>query len=176
MGFSEEWYPCIPQLEDFARQTPKGEGLIIECGCWEGRSTVALANVFFPETLRAVDTWKGSVAMGEDFPDVVLAKQKNVLEIFKSNINELTHRNVSYYVIDMFEYLSKLTAPIKFIHIDAAHDYQSVKKAIQIVLPLMIKGGIMCGDDYANYEGVKRAVDELLPSRTIKGVLWGCLT
>ena len=37
---------------------------------------------------------------------------------------------------------------IKFLHIDACHDYKSVITTIRNLLPYMIEGGIMCGDDF----------------------------
>ena len=45
---------------------------------------------------------------------------------------------------------------------DAAHDYESVKKDIETWLPKMKEGSIMTGDDYnSSWTGVIRAVDEV---------------
>jgi len=48
------------------------------------------------------------------------------------------------------------------VFIDAEHDYESVKRDILTWEPLVKKGGIMCGHDYASREKeVIKAVDEI---------------
>ena len=36
---------------------------------------------------------------------------------------------------------TKLGMPIKFCHIDAAHDYDSVRETIELLLPRLVPGG-----------------------------------
>ena len=48
-----------------------------------------------------------------------------------------------------------------------SHDYESVKQDIKIYWEKLNKGGIMFGDDYNTWDGVKKAVNELFPSATI---------
>jgi predicted O-methyltransferase YrrM len=49
------------------------------------------------------------------------------------------------------------------LFIDAAHDYESVKKDITAWLPKVKKGGILAGHDWS-WHGVRTAVQELLPN------------
>ena len=83
---------------------------------------------------------------------------------------EMTRQNVRICKADAFEFLSDFEEPIKFCHIDASHDYHSVRRTIEMLLPRLVPGAILCGDDYlsANKDredldgGVERAVSELL--------------
>lgn len=91
--------------------------------------------------------------------------------------------NFGYNTIVMANILQntgKIDSLISFCHIDASHDYNSVKKTIEMILPNMVYGGVLCGDDilYANVNrpdlngGVERAVQELLPNYTQIGNFW----
>ena len=54
-----------------------------------------------------------------------------------------------------------------FVYIDAAHDYESVKKDIIAWTLKVKKGGYICGHDYGVFPGVKKAVDEIFPDAEI---------
>lgn len=152
------------------------EGDIIEIGCWKGRSAAAIANKVYPETLNAVDTWQGNIdeqnVTGKQHPTVKEAIQKNIFSIFSENMSLHTKGNVKPHQIDCFEFMDKHEGKIKFCHVDASHDYESVKKTLVQLLPKMVKGGIICGDDISSANvnrkdlegGVERAVIECLPN------------
>lgn len=63
---------------------------------------------------------------------------------------------------------------IDFIYIDAAHEYEDVKKDMELWFPKVKKGGVFAGDDYGilNHPGVKQAVDELFPVVEHEGWVW----
>lgn len=170
VNFNEDWYKD-DQIEKLVTQFNRVKGLegdIVEIGCWEGKSTCALANVVHPETLIAVDSWNGD---SDDHVTRKILKERDVFNQFIKNIGELTKRNVDVHKRDCFEFLSEYSGKIKFIHIDAAHDYDSVKRTIEMVKDKVVSGGIICGDDFvASHEshpnmngGVERAVKESLP-------------
>jgi hypothetical protein len=54
---------------------------------------------------------------------------------------------------------------LDWVHLDARHDYASVKADIGAWLPKIRKGGWLSGDDYdeQKWPEVVKAVDELLP-------------
>ena len=61
--FNNNWY-SENQIVDFVNLLKKIkniDGKIIEIWCWEGKSTVSLANNCFPEILICNDTWLGNV-------------------------------------------------------------------------------------------------------------------
>ena len=182
MVFHEAWIgdQQVEYISRLIEQTRGAPGCNIEMGCWEGRSTVGLANSCFPERLIAVDSWAGNISEGEEHDTVVLLKQRDVFGTFRRNIEELTRGNVEIVRSDCFEFLDGFNEPIKFCHIDAAHDYESVRKTLEMILPKLVVGGVLCGDDYMSAHagradlrgGVQRAVVELLPDHMNSGNAW----
>ncbi len=181
-GFNENWYSSsqLESLKEALAKVKNLEGDIVEIGCWEGKSTCALANEVEREMVHAVDTWAGNTMEGEDHPSVVKAKERDVHKVFLDNIAKRTKGNVRDWKMDCFEWLDKWANPIKFCHIDAAHDYASVKKTIEMLKPKLVKGAVLCGDDFisagANRKdldgGVERAVREICPGFTSKDNFW----
>ena len=153
-------------------------GMFVEIGCWKGKSTAAIANRCWPNPLHACDTWKGNIdegnVTGKLHPTAKVAASVDVKAIFDENIANHTKGNVEDHQEDCFVYLDALEQmkyPVKFCHIDASHDYESVKKTIEMLFPRLTEGAILCGDDIASAHrgrldlegGVERAVMELLP-------------
>lgn len=132
------------------------------------------------ETLAASDSWQSDLTEGEDHETVQALRERDVYQTFLDNVAEQTQGNVEVHREDCFEFLQSFSAPIKFCHVDAAHDYDSVKRTIELLLPLLVNGGVLCGDDYASAHagradlggGVQRAVDELLTGRGSAGNFW----
>lgn len=184
--FNENWYSeeQINNLIILLKKVKGIDGKIIEIGCWEGKSTINLANNCFPETLICNDTWLGnvqeSIITGVTHITELIVKKRDVYSIFIANMNNNTQKNYVVIKEDCIEWLKKFDGEIKFIHIDACHEYESVHETIKLVLPKMVKGGIICGDDYqtANinridlHGGVERAVKELLPNHKNINNLW----
>ena len=110
----------------------------------------------------------------------IILKERNVYDIFVNNMNNHTLKNYTIVKKDCIEWLNNFEETIKFIHIDASHEYESVYKTIKLVMPKLVKGGIICGDDFLNagihrldlHGGVERAVKELLPNYKNIGNLW----
>ena len=48
-------------MVDLFKKTSHLSGYIIEIGCWEGKSTIAIANVCYPDTLICNDTRLGNI-------------------------------------------------------------------------------------------------------------------
>jgi beta-1,4-mannosyl-glycoprotein beta-1,4-N-acetylglucosaminyltransferase len=180
--FEEEWIsdPQLCQLVDTYRRVIGMEGTVIELGCWEGRSTVALANMAYPELLVAVDTWEGSRDELANHDTVLKSRERDVLGRFLRNADVLTAGNIVVRREDHHAFLAVWRGPIKFCHVDGSHDHASVASIIRAVLPHMLPGGILCGDDFLTAHagrrdlqgGVERAVRELLPGFEHIGDFW----
>lgn len=184
--FHEDWYSDsqCENVKSLARQVKHLEGVNIEIGCWEGKSTIHLTNEFYPQTLICNDTWLGNVeeskVTGIKHTTEIILESRDVYGIFIKNMNQMTHGNYQVIKMDCLEWLKTWNQPIKFIHIDASHEYESVFKTIQLVLPHMVKGGIICGDDFLSanisrhdlHGGVERAVREALPNFRNINNLW----
>lgn len=186
MSFTEDWYSS-EQCTDLGRLQQETVGLkgdIIEIGCWEGKSTVHLANTCYPESLICNDTWLGNVAESVltkvEHATQRILKERDVYSKFIENMDKLTRGNYTVIKRDCIEWLREYSGSIKFIHIDASHEYESAYETIQLALPKMVSGGIMCGDDYQSshmgradlHGGIERAVTELLPGHRNRGNLW----
>ena len=62
---------------------------------------------------------------------------------------------------------------LDFVFIDAVHFYENCKQDIGLWLPKIADGGMIAGDDFsARFEGVARAVKEMLPGFKNYGRLW----
>lgn len=143
--FTEDWFSPLGQerLAELGRQVADVPGMIIEIGCWEGRSTCALANAINPRILHAVDTWQGSA--GEISYE--LAQQRDVFATWQHNIAALTNGNVIAHRMGWREFVPTITDPVALCFIDAEHTYREVYDNITAILPHMSPGGVICGDD-----------------------------
>jgi len=183
---NEDWY-STQQLADLVKlvnHVSNLTGEIVEIGCWEGKSTIAIANACYPENLICNDTWLGNVEesklTGEKHVTEIILQKRDVYQTFLRNMNLSTQQNYNVVKEDCIAWLKTFDEPIKFIHIDASHEYESVFETIRLVLPKMVRGGIICGDDFLTsnasrldlHGGVERAVRELIPNVRNSGNLW----
>lgn len=168
MTFTEEWFSPANQkaLGDLHDLTSHLTGDVVEIGCWQGRSTVALANAAYPSVVHAVDTWEGSP--GEISAD--LASERDVHAEFLANIDSHTAGNVVSHRMGWRDYLPT-SGPIRFLHIDAEHTRVEVRDNILAAKPLIVRGGIICGDD-AQHRPVIDGVLDTLGVPHIVSTLW----
>lgn len=152
--FHENWYPQ-EQLEsicELLNDVLRGEGLIVEFGCWEGKSTISLINKSYPENVICVDTWKGNTSesklSGEPHVTEQILEHRDVYQQFLDNVKNETKQNYVILQKTAEEWLEKNKKPIKFCHIDVSNDYWTVSEIIKKVKPLMTEGGIICGNNY----------------------------
>lgn len=171
MSFTETWIPdvTLQRLRELVRSTADLTGAVIEFGVWEGRSFVAIAEAAEPRPAHAVDHWYGSIS--DDDVTLQLARERDVFAAFSENIEHLgwvvTHR------MSTSDFMLTWSQPIAFLHLDADHGYDSVKRQILWALPLLASGGVLCGDDYSDrWPGVVAAVRETLPSATVEHNMW----
>jgi cephalosporin hydroxylase len=181
-GFTENWYSNdqLVELAETCKAVRDLSGDVIEIGCWEGKSTCIIANALLGDTVIAVDTWKGNLSEGDNHPSVIAAQQRDVLSRFTENVAKFTKGNVQPVVSDCFEFLKQHKQKVKFAHLDAGHDYASVKNAIEMLKPLLVRGAVLCGDDFMSANatradlggGVEKAVTEACPGFVSKSNFW----
>ena len=169
--FDEEWFSLASQtaLAALARSTDELAGDVVEVGSWQGRSTCALARAVHPAVVHAVDTWEGSP--GE--VSAALAVGRDVFAEWSHNVATLTAGNVQAHRMGWREYFEANRAPVRFCFIDATHTYREVRDNLEAVMPLMVAGGVVCGDD-AHHPPVMQAVIDVLGGSTIevRASLW----
>lgn len=170
--FHEDWFSAnqAHHLGTVAQMAP--EGAVVEIGCWEGRSTVALAQSVNPRVVHCVDHWRGNPDEGAGHPATAAAGERDVRATFERNMALLTAGNVQVHVADWREWASAWSDPIAFLHLDAAHDYESVRECLEALRPRFVPGALVIGDDlYA--DGVYRAVHDVFGQvQDISGRMW----
>ena len=103
-----------------------------------------------------------------------------MLATFQRNVRNFTAGNVVAIRSDIHQFLTGYQGRMRFVHIDASHDYASVRRTLTGVLPHLVPGGIVCGDDILSASlqradldgGVERAVRESLPGFQTSGNFW----
>ncbi len=134
----------------------------VEVGTWKGRSAIYMAVEIINSGKKikfdCVDNWEYVDGLQYDLDKSLFGS--DIYQEFLSNISPVSHvinpvKSISWEAATMYEDES-----LDFIFIDAAHDYNSVKKDILAWFPKLKKGGIIAGHDYTTHAGVKRAVDE----------------
>ena len=138
----------------------------VEIGSWLGRSAsfmaVEILNSGKNIKFDCVDTWLGSKGSWDEsyHNDAIKSLNKSLYEQFLENINPVINyinpiQGWSYEVVEQYKDNS-----LDFVFIDAAHDYESVKKDINAQYPKVKKGGVIAGHDYNEPWGVVQAVNE----------------
>ncbi len=126
---------------------------IVEIGSYLGRSTRALLD-HTQGFVYAVDDWKGP-------RDVYINKEQRK-GIYQSFLDNVSDKNDHLVVIQLDHRLIGNFPQPDMVFIDGSHEYLDVKNDIEIWLPRIEKGGLLCGHDFGVFEGVDRAVVELL--------------
>jgi hypothetical protein len=73
--------------------------------------------------------------------------------------------------MDWREYFATHPDRVKLIHIDGCHAYDEVRGNIEAVRPMMVDGGIICGDDN-HHAPVQQAVLDTLGDAQLVATLW----
>ena len=170
-AFHENWFSDLScqTIAELARITQPLGGIVVEIGAWEGRSSVALANACYPRSLYTCDTWNGD---GHPTSSAIAA-DRDVHAQWLTNMAEFTQGNYRAHRCDWRKWVPTITEPVSLAFIDADHSYREVYDNIAALIPHMLPGGIMCGDD-AHYGPVQDAVFDLLgvDDAYILGQVW----
>lgn len=124
VGFSKLDYDCgnLYHLFNLAKKMT-GNGLVIDVGCYEGRTSVYLVNAL---------------------PDQVYCVDINIPDQFYKNMNSLSDGNFSPVQTDALSFIQKITEPIKFLHIDV-DDFDLTNKIIEAATPKLARNYVICG-------------------------------
>lgn len=150
-------------------ETAAKSKIIIEVGCFAGRSTRTLADNTEGKVF-CVDPYSGDYYQEDGSPRFHFGDA--ALETFKENLKDhlqsgkIAHHRGTLYTFPIIE--------ADFIFIDGDHRYSYIVSDIQESLKRIKPGGIVSGHDYMNHEwpGVKRAVDEYFPKFQVVDTIW----
>lgn len=160
--------PDLDLLASHARSAPPGA--FVEVGVYRGGS----ARVLYPiaeeqnRILFLFDTFTGHPSPSEhDDPTHKKGRFADCIdpETLKA---ELPNAQIIKGRFQAMAPFWKHWSPVAFAHIDVDL-YESTRDAIKILAPYLVPGGLIYVDDYGVPEcpGATRAVDELLPDRTL---------
>jgi hypothetical protein len=169
------WFQWRSAQEESVAHFPAGSRLI-EVGTYVGRSLCSLAEVIDHSgkeiTLIGVDTCRGSGPEGYRQKDYHGEMVQQGGGTFAGQL----HRNIiecGYADKVILIIADSITASRQFsdrsidwVHLDALHEYESVKADINAWLPKVKPGGWLSGDDYdeVKWPEVVSAVRDVLPS------------
>lgn len=164
-----EGWMNLPELLWLAERAQQSN-IIIEFGCYHGRSTRALADNT-PGKVYAVDPWDGKYLLNDGRP---ASFNTACYDNFASNLD--SHIK-SGKVIPIKNHSWAFKSPEKadFIFIDGDHRYEAVLDDIKHALKLLkMPGGILAGHDYGreDWPGVKKAVDDFFPAVDVVSTIW----
>jgi hypothetical protein len=152
------WNSNHPLLtEVISRTQPK---IVAEVGVWKGASTIFMAEQLrrtnTPAAIIAIDTFLGSLAhlTTPEYRSSIqgVAGWPNLYFVFLANV---VRRNLQDYVCPFpqtaetaGQFLRHINIQPDLVHIDAAHDYESVMRNITDYFALLKPGGCLIGDDF----------------------------
>jgi len=160
-------------------------GIVIEAGCALGGSTIVLAKSKGPERpLRVYDVF-GMIPppTADDTPDV-LERYREIVDGksrgiggdlyygYQPNLEEVVRGNLQRHGIDCnaqsislikgrLEDTMQIDQPVALAHIDVDW-YQPVWTSLQRIFPRLVPGGSIILDDYHDWGGCRKAVDQFL--------------
>jgi len=168
---SEGWFGNTKVLDDVTDRLKPD--CIIEIGSWKGASAIYMA-----ERLRklnpnsaviCIDTWLGSTEHwlnAENREEMMMLNGRP--RLYEQFMFNMVHKGLAQNIVPMpmpsRQAAALLThSGMKFpmIHIDGAHDYNTVSGDLEEFWPLLLSGGVIVGDDHTMaFPGVIQAVRE----------------
>ena len=147
----------------------KGDGVIVEIGSWQGKSTIWLGHGSMcgrNKKIYAIDPHIGSAEHQEN------RKKVWTFDKFKKNIkNEKLDKLIIPIIKTSQEACKNFNRPVGIIFIDGAHDYKSAKLDFDIWFPKVIENGIMAFHDTTIWDGPRRVVKNFIyKSRYFKDI------
>lgn len=170
-------------------RTNKIDGDFVECGVWKGGNILGIMEYLYYHNMTDRIVWMYDTFQGMTQPediDVDLRNQKasDILEqvLCYSSINEVKKNlssskfpssNLRYVVGDICEtlnYENNLPRKISLLRLDTDW-YQSTKKEMDVLYPLLSNEGVLIVDDYGHWQGSKKAVDEYFLNKGLKPII-----
>lgn len=174
----EGWFQWRTAQEEAVNSFPAGS-CFVEVGTYLGRSLCSLGEVVEHSgktfTIIGIDTCRGSGMEGlrrKDYHGAAVAQGGGTFAgALHKNILDCGYGDAISLLIADSVTASRLfgDASVEWVHLDARHDYASVKADIQAWLPKIKSGGWLSGDDYdeIKWPEVVKAVNDLLPGATV---------
>jgi O-methyltransferase len=164
----------------------KVEGDIIECGVWKGGNILGIMEYLdfhkiYDKRIWLYDTFQGMTNPSQIDEDYVRHKASDILgsvmcyspleEVKKTlSLSKYPEENIKIVIGDVRETLNldaNLPEKLSILRLDTDW-YDSTKKELEVLYPLLDEKGILIVDDYGHWKGCKVAVDEYFVNEKIK--------
>ncbi|MCF7917303.1 MAG: TylF/MycF family methyltransferase [Candidatus Omnitrophica bacterium] len=164
---------------DLFRMVSRLRGEIVECGVFRGNSLfrwIKLRNLLenmysrkviafdtfahFPETSFELDKKERELFISETKGGLSLSRDEIVFLLEKQNLNhniELIEGNILYTAKDYVAKNPQLK--ISLLHVDV-DIYEATKAVLEVFYPHVVRGGCIIFDDYGDFAGANKAVDD----------------
>jgi hypothetical protein len=119
--------------------------------------------------IYCVDTWLGAIefwSSHKSTPERDLLLKNGYPNIYYQFLSNVVHRKVEDIIIPFpntsyigYLYFKSQNIKADMIYIDASHDEFDVYNDIKHYMEILNTNGVIFGDDYKSWEGVKKAVD-----------------
>ncbi len=166
-------------------------GDIVECGVWRGGNLVIAGllreRMGFERQIWAFDTFAGMTPPSaadfkhtddvdvrkkfesldrDDHNEWCLASEQEVLQNFESRVGNRELRTVRGPVEDTLTRPENLPEKIALLRLDTDF-YESTKAELEILYPRLSSGGVLIIDDYGEWAGARKAVDEYFAGQAV---------
>lgn len=174
-AFSEDlqgWNSYAPIFRDIVhRERPS---VVVDVGVWKGASSIFIAELLrdagIDGVVISVDTFLGSAEhWNRDSPDFSLIPRRHGLPaLYGQFLSNIVRRGLQNYIVPLpltsdaaVSVLLDAGIVPQLVHIDAAHDFDSVLRDARGYWSLLRQGGYLMGDDYhETWPGVVRAANQ----------------
>jgi hypothetical protein len=162
----------------YAASLPEGD--VIECGCWHGHSTVAIASILadrgFSGRFHVFDSFEGGLSnfteRDESFFQLSDREKQGLVRQFASDFDFVRSVTERFCFVELHRgwipacFESFVRMPVRFVHVDVDM-YEPTKAALDFFWPSVVTGGCIVVDDYNHtvFEGATRAVNEFLAAK-----------
>jgi O-methyltransferase len=183
MTSEERVYSLFDSLEEI--RIGNIEGDVIECGIWKGGNILGIMEYFdfykiYNKKIWLYDTFQGMTnpsGIDEDFEGCKASDILNSVmchspldEVKKTlSLSKYPEENIKIVIGDVRESLnsdSNLPKKISVLRLDTDF-YDSTKKELEVLYPLLDEKGILIVDDYGHWKGCKKTVDEYFSDKKI---------
>lgn len=147
---------------------------VVEIGTWAGRTAIEMADA--GANVYCVDHWQGSIGDDKDVTAELVRQaggSSRVFATFLKNVGGRLFRSIFPCIGSSELWGNHWPWLADMVFIDGDHRYESVRADIALWKQHVRPGGVLAGHDYTLFEGVRRAVDELVPERQLAGAcIW----
>jgi predicted O-methyltransferase YrrM len=168
------FYSTFQFADHTAASLPEGD--VVECGCWHGQSTIAIASLLqehgFGGRFHVFDSFEGGLSDFTAKDDSLFheseEEKQEWVKSFASSYDSVRSVTEPFGFVDLHKgWIPEIfagfdTRPIRFVHIDVDM-FDPTKAALEFFWPQLVDGGVIVCDDYnSRFEGSTKAVDEFL--------------